>query len=350
MTQGWLLYGANGYTGELIARRAVSRGMKPVLAGRNAPKIESLAKELRLEYRIFDLEDPNVVRMNIRSFSLVLHCAGPFVTTSIPMAQACIAEKVHYLDLTGEIPVFQALFGMNALAEEAGILLLPGVGFDIVPTDCVAAALKRQLSSAEQLELAFVGMNQVSPGTAKSALAQLPYGSKVRRNGELVGVPHLSSKLELSLNGKNYTVYGIPWGDVFTAAISTGIQNVQVFTEISKGQVRAMKYLRPFLFLLKLGPVLNVLQALLGSLITGPDEETRNNVRAKVWGRVKSPGGKTETLLLECKEGYEFTIESSLAAVKKVLSRKGGKGFRTPSLAFGPDFILEISGSKWDFV
>lgn len=347
----WLLYGANGYTGELIARRAVSRGMKPVLAGRSPAKIEALAKELRLEYRVFGLEDLETIKKNIRSFSLVLHCAGPFISTSVPMAEACIAQKVHYLDITGEIPVYESLFSLNQSAQEAGILLLPGVGFDIVPTDCVAAALEKKLPSASELDLAFVGLSEVSPGTMKSALAQLPYGSKIRKNGELVGVPHLSSSKTISIKDKTYRVYGIPWGDVFTAYISTGIPNIQVFTDIPEGQVKAMKYLKPFLTILKFSPILKLMQFLVGKTVRGPGEETRINVKTRVWGEVRAQSGKSISLLLECKEGYEFTIESSILAVQKVLNWKGGKGgFRTPSLAFGSDFVLEVSGSKWEFI
>ena len=44
----WLIYGANGYTGELIAREARKRGMTPILAGRSQESVASLAGELGL--------------------------------------------------------------------------------------------------------------------------------------------------------------------------------------------------------------------------------------------------------------------------------------------------------------
>ncbi|TGL64153.1 saccharopine dehydrogenase family protein [Leptospira sarikeiensis] len=346
-TTQWMIYGANGYTGELIARRAVSRGLKPVLAGRNASKIEELAKELRLEYKVFDLQNPTEVGFHIQGFQLVLHCAGPFVLTSVPMAKACISKKVHYLDITGEIPVYESLYSLGEEAEKAGVLLLPGVGFDIVPTDCLAASLKKSISNPKFLELAFVGLTEVSPGTMKSALAQLPYGSKVRRDGEMVGVPHLSRSREVIAGNKTYQVYGIPWGDVFTAYLSTGIPNIDVYTDIPSGQVNALRYFKPIISLLKIPFILKGVQALVGKTVKGPGERTRTLVKTTVWGEVRSVEGKRSSKILECKEGYEFTVESSLAAVSKVLSGKGGKGFKTPSLAFGSEFVLEIPGSKW---
>src|SRR5262245_58541934 len=74
----FLIYGANGYTGALIARASVARGHRPVLAGRNADALEALARELNLQHRVFALDDPAAVRNGIRNAGLVLNCAGPF--------------------------------------------------------------------------------------------------------------------------------------------------------------------------------------------------------------------------------------------------------------------------------
>ena len=101
----WMVYGANGYTGRLVAAEAVQRGLKPILAGRNAEEISALGNSLGLETRIFDLEAD--VASQLDDLRLVLHCAGPFSRTSMPMLDACLARGVHYLDITGEIDVFE---------------------------------------------------------------------------------------------------------------------------------------------------------------------------------------------------------------------------------------------------
>ena len=103
----WLIYGANGYTGELIAREAKKRGLNPILAGRNAAKVAALAQELGLEHRAFDLGSPIEIGSHLGGVALVLHCAGPFSATSAPMIAACIQAKAHYLDITCEISVFE---------------------------------------------------------------------------------------------------------------------------------------------------------------------------------------------------------------------------------------------------
>src|SRR6476659_6763268 len=134
---GFLIYGANGYTGTLIARAAVARGQRPILAGRNAAALVTLASDLGLECRIFALDDPAQVAEGISGMQAVLHCAGPFAHTYRPLADACLQARVHYLDITGEVAVFEALVTRSAAAQAARVMLLPGVGFDVVPSDCL---------------------------------------------------------------------------------------------------------------------------------------------------------------------------------------------------------------------
>src|SRR5262245_54603425 len=171
-----LIYGANGYTGSLIAREAVARGQRPVLAGRKAPALGALADERGREPRVFALDDPAAVSAGFRGVRAVLHCAGPFARTSRPMADACLRERVHYLDITGEVAVFEALAARDAEAKAAGVLLLPGVGFDVVPSDCLAAHLKRRLPAATSLALGFSSRGRVSRGTATTVAENLGGG------------------------------------------------------------------------------------------------------------------------------------------------------------------------------
>src|SRR5580765_7458313 len=156
MSAHWMIYGANGYTGRLAARLAKDSKLSPVLAGRHAEHIRPLARELGLESRVFDLDDPAVATANLQGVAAVLHCAGPFSATSRPMLTACLRATTHYLDITGEIPVFEDIHSREREIIEAGIIAIPGVGFDVVPTDCLAAMLKRELPSATHLKLAFM--------------------------------------------------------------------------------------------------------------------------------------------------------------------------------------------------
>ena len=237
MPKPWMIYGANGYTGELIAREAVSRGLKPVLAGRTAAKVEPLAANLGLQARVFDLRDAAATARGVEGMGLVLHCAGPFSATAAPMMAACLATHAHYLDITGEISVFEHARTLDAAARAAGIVICPGVGFDVIPTDCVAAALKAALPDATQLALGFDSRSGFSPGTAKTSVEGLAQGGKVRQDGRIISVPLAYKTRRIDFGDGEKLAMTIPWGDVSTAYATTGIPNIEVYIPGSPAMV-----------------------------------------------------------------------------------------------------------------
>ncbi len=339
----WILYGANGYTGELIAREARKRGLTPILAGRS-PAVQKLAAELDLPFRIFPLDAK--AGEHIRGAGLVLHCAGPFVRTAMPMARACLSTGAHYMDITGEIPVFESLHTLDAEANRAGLLVLPGVGFDVVPTDCLAAQVKNRLPDATRLAIALYGMGRASAGTAASAVLLLADGSRARRGGKLIRVPLLEKSMEFELEGRPVRMHTIPWGDLVTAYISTGIPDIEVYFPVDPGAVRAAQLGGGMLALLKIPPVAAIAQGLVKRLIKGPDAAYRSKHRSYVWAEARNDHGGSAEVAIETLEGYDFTVESALLAVAKVMSGISPPGFQTPSKAFGARFVLEIKGTE----
>jgi short subunit dehydrogenase-like uncharacterized protein len=173
--QTWMIYGAYGYSARLIAEHAKDRGLTPVLAGRNGDKTKAVADEFGFEHRAFAFDDPELVAISLRDIDAVIHCAGPFSATSTPMLEACLSAGTHYFDITGEMDVFENAHSarVDAAAKHAEIVICPGVGFDVVPTDCIARALADELPDATELALGFHGDMNVSPGTAKTIVERL---------------------------------------------------------------------------------------------------------------------------------------------------------------------------------
>jgi short subunit dehydrogenase-like uncharacterized protein len=344
----WILYGANGYTGELAAREAVRRGLTPILAGRNATAVAALGRELGLEARAFGLDDPAALRAGMAGAAAVLHCAGPFVRTSRPMVAACLEAKVSYLDITGEIAVFEAVLagGKAKAAQAAGVALLPGVGFDVVPSDCLAARLARALPDASQLTLAFAADGgSWSRGTLKTVIESFPAAGAVRRGGRIVPVPLAWKEREIAEfpKGRRHVVT-IPWGDVATAWHSTKIPDIEVYTGMPPKAARRLRRLQPFLPLAGWGPVKRFLQRRVDAKVTGPSAEVRERARMHLWGEARNPAGDAVTALLEVPEGYAFTAVSAIAAIEKVLAGAVPPGSWTPSQAFGADFVDTLPG------
>ena len=227
MTGSILVYGATGYTGKLVAQVSGARGSSFILAGRSAERVKAVAKPLGLPWRAFDLGDRDALDAGIKDVVAVLCAAGPFSATSRPIADACIRNGVHYLDITGEIDVFEALAARDAEAKRAGVMLLPGVGFDVVPSDCLAAHLKRRLPDATDLKIYIGGLSSVSRGTAKTMVEGIADAVRLRRNAKVIALNRPKSGSCDFGNGTKPTVQ-VSWGDVSTAYYSTDIPNIEV--------------------------------------------------------------------------------------------------------------------------
>ena len=339
-----LIYGAYGYTGRLISERAVEMGLDPILAGRNREKVESLAREHDRPARVFDLDSMEPIRRHLEDVDVILHCAGPFIHTSAPVVQACLDTGTHYLDITGEIDVFEAAAARDQEANEAGILVCPGVGFDVVPTDSVARMLAEAVPDASTLEIAFMGLGSVSRGTALTMISNLGEGGKVRREGQLVTVPPAWTTRDVDFGRGPKTVVSIPWGDVSTAYHSTGIPNITAYTYMPEQAITFVRWSRYLGWLLRLKPVKRILEALVRLQPAGPDEAMREEGITLVWGRVTTNDGRERTMRLKGPEGYTFTAHAATAAAKRVLGSNVPSGYQTPSTAFGVGFVRDLPG------
>jgi short subunit dehydrogenase-like uncharacterized protein len=339
--EGVILYGANGYTGGLIIESALRLGLSPTLAGRRAEAVEPLSRTHKLPCRIFALDDVSRVAAEIAPFQALLLAAGPFSATSAPALEACLLAKTSYLDITGEVDVFESLFAGDRAAKDAGISVIPGVGFDVVPTDCLAARLAEALPGAERLELAFRG-GKTSAGTTKTMIEGLPKGGRARVNGALVRVPLAWKSRTVPFPDRERTAMTIPWGDLSTAYRSTGIPNIETYMALSPASIAGAKRMRLLAPLMGLAPVQSYLKARAGRTVKGPDAEERKRERSYVWGRAVHADGRSVEGTLETLEGYALTAETSARAARRVLLGDVARGALTPSQAFGARFIEEI--------
>jgi short subunit dehydrogenase-like uncharacterized protein len=342
----WLIYGANGFTGQLMAAEAVRRGLQPVLAGRNAPALQALGAKHGLPARVFGLHAPAAVAEGLKGVSLVLHCAGPFSATCAPMLEGCLAAGAHYLDITGEIDVFARCHAADAQAKSRGIVVLPGAGFDVVPTDCVAALLKRELPDATELVLGFEAGGGASPGTTKTGVEGLARGGFIRRNGQLVPVPLAFKTRTFSHDGKSRTAMTIPWGDLFTAFVSTGIPNIETYLVASPRAVAAARranWVRP---LLGLPGVVGYLQRRIESRVQGPSPGKRAGTRSRIWGEVRNAMGEQRTAEIDTPNGYDLTVTGALGIVQHLLSASVPGGYYTPAMLMGADYVLSLPGVR----
>ena len=347
MTKRFMLYGATGYTGKLVAAEAKRHGLDVVLAGRSREKLKEIAEDLGFEFRVVSLADGAGLRGALSDISAVLHAAGPFSQTAGWMVEACIATGTHYLDVTGEIDVFESIARRGPEAEAAGVVLLPGVGFDVVPSDCVAVHTAARVDEPTSLRIAIAGGAAVSRGTAKTAIEGLGDGLRVRANGIIRQRPAGSLERHFDFGAGPARALALSWGDVSTAFYSTGIPNIEVYFALSGRTASLIKASRYVTSVLGLGVVQNFLLDRANDLPEGPDESVRSSTGSLLLAEVEGPGGQRARTLLETPSGYALTPVAAVECIRRALAGEVEAGFHTPATALGADFILDLPGCQW---
>lgn len=341
-----LIYGANGYTGQLIAKEAVEKGLKPILAGRNKDAVDSLADSLGVESQIFGLEFVDQIAQHLENIHTVIHCAGPFSTTAEPMMQACIKSGTHYTDITGEISVFELAQSLSEQARAANVVLCPGVGFDVVPTDCLASQLKDKMPDATHLALGFDSGSSMSPGTAKTSIEGIASGGRIREDGKIKQVPLAYKQRQIDFGNGSKNAVTIPWGDVSTAYHSTGISNIEVYIPISPKGAKNMRRMNWFRWLVKFDLVQRKMKENVGKSAKGPDESQRAKLKTYLWGEVSNAKGEKVVGRLQTCNGYQLTYLAAVDVAQFLISNEVTGGAFTPSKLIDNQLVNRIEGSS----
>jgi short subunit dehydrogenase-like uncharacterized protein len=337
----FLIYGANGFLGRAIAHRAVESGLRPLLAGRNDQAVRTLAAELGLDHTSFTVDDPDQIDRALADVPAVINAAGPFGRIAVPIIESCIRTGTHYLDLNGEISVFQSTASLGPRAEAARVMLLSGVGFDVIATDCLALHLRQRLPSATKLTLAFHidGPAPLPPGTAKSAVNLIHSGVQARLDGQVRRAPSHGKSMTIDFGNGPIQTRRLSWGDVFTAYHSTGIPNTQTYASFPSKlatQMRLAEYIRP---LFKFAAVRNFVAS---QIPVGPSEQEQSVTKSHVWGQVEDDQGHRATARLHGPEsGVVWSSNAALICVQRAIAGQAPAGFQTPAKAYGAGVVLE---------
>jgi short subunit dehydrogenase-like uncharacterized protein len=337
-----LLYGATGYTGKLITHRLLGLGLRPILCARNPAKLAAVAEPLGLSHRVARLDEPESLDAVLRDVAVVIHAAGPFSETAQPMAEACLRAGVHYLDISAEVHVIEALARRDAEARARKIMLMPAVGFDVVPSDCLAAHVARRLPGARQLFIGLTGLGLLTRASLKT-LIEAWGGGVVRRDGALTAVPLGSLRRRFDYGSGPRPSLNVNWGDLATAYYTTGIPDIETYCESNpmlEAVVTASRYFgwalgsAPYQFWLKAGADL---------IPEGPTAAQRGAVEMVIVAEAVKDS-RCARARLRTPEAYTFTAVTSAAIAERVLRGDIEAGFQTPARVYGPDFVLSFPG------
>lgn len=313
-----LIYGATGYTGRLVAERAVQIGLDVTVAGRDAGKIHELAGTLGVASRVFDVDDSDAVRNALRDVDCVLNVAGPFRHTARQLMDAAIEAGVHYLDTTAEFDTFALAESKDAEASRAGVMVMSGTGWDVVPSDSLALHTARRVPDAEKLTIALRVTGGFSRGSLASSAGIEDLGTLVRRSGELTRLDEAATRSFDFGNGPEDCMPA-PMGDLITGLRSTGIGNIEVFLGTDAGF-----------------PDVDPADA-------GPTADERSQGRYLAIAEVTGRNGQVARSLINTPSGYTFTQLSSVEIARRVLDGQFTAGFQSPASAYGPELATGIA-------
>lgn len=316
-----MIYGATGYTGRMAAEHAKTQGLPLVIAGRNPKQLAVLAKQLDVPYRVFTTDAP--IANALDGIDVLLNVAGPFAQTADPLMHACIKAGVDYLDITAEINVYRLAEQLGSEAAAAGVMLLPGVGWDVVPSDCLAMHVASRVQHPQSLRIALQVPGAMSRGSAKSVGAIIGAGVLARVDGQLVATPDAQPQ-PLDFGAGPVLCAPLSFGDLVTAWHSTAIANIAMFVHIS-GEAFP--------------------EGDLSLLPDGPTAEQRDAHRARAVAEATGIDGKVVRSVIETVNGYTYTPLVAVEAARRVLSGERSEGFETPAHLFGVQFAASIGGT-----
>ncbi len=340
-----LIYGANGYTGRLIVDYCLANNLRPSIAGRNKNEITQMAEHTGLDAFVVSLDDSKVLDKVLKPFKAVIHCAGPFVHTYRPMIESCLRTRTNYLDITGEIPVFESIFRLHDEIVEQKIVALPGAGFDVVPTDCLAGLISGRMPDATHLNLYIQMDSTISKGTALTMVEHMGNGSAIRKNGIITKIPMGSDTTSKTISDKKRSFVAYPWGDVSTAYHSTGIENIKVYMSAPPSTIKTMQISRYFPFILKSSLLKSFLQKRISRKVIGPTAAKRKSGSFLIMAEAINSKKETLTYYSTGPEGYSFTAEAAIKATIRILEDNSiNPGFNTPYKAFGWEFLKSVDG------
>ena len=341
-----LLYGATGYTGRLILAEALRHGLRPILCGRRPEAVAALAAESGLAHRVASLNAAETLDRALDGVGAVLHAAGPFVDTAEPMLNACLRAGAHYLDITGELMVIEALAARGGEARRRGIMVMPGVGFDVVPSDCLAAHVAARLPAATHLTLAIRGLSMSTRGSARTLIRYAGLDRTVRRNGRLARVPAGSLERSVDFGDGPERCLNVGWGDVASAWFTTGIPNIEVYFDALPMREAMLFSSRAAGGLLQLPVWQTWLDAAAGWLPEGPSAADRERSVMDLFAEATDGAGRHVRARLRTPEAYTCTALTAVAVVRRVVAGDVEPGFQTPARVYGPDFVLQCEGVR----
>lgn len=268
------VYGATGFTGNLVAHELAKAVDAMIIAGRTQAKLDRLAAEIRgsgevlVQTRLASIDDDKSLDAMLDGVDVLINCAGPFSDVGVPVVAAAVRNATHYYDTTGEQAFMrQVQQDFDTSAREQGLVLAPASAYEY----CVGAFAARLAvaAGARRLGICYAHRNSgMSHGTKKSVLRAIGDPGYTFVDGQLSQKALAYRVFEVPRPGRDaHCAVWIPGGESIQVPLFAGHIN-QVETCVATGK-HASKWLKYGLPLF--GPLLGLTQPLIDRVIDRTD-------------------------------------------------------------------------------
>jgi short subunit dehydrogenase-like uncharacterized protein len=347
-----VLYGATGYTGRLVAQELARRGLDHVLSGRDPEKLARLGGPTRS----VGLDDDAALRDLLEPAHVVINCAGPFTVAGDALVRAAIATSTHYVDSTGEQPFIKMVFDRHSgPAERAGVALVPALGFDYTPGDCIARLTAEGLEPLDEIVIAYaVDDFGMSRGTLKSALEMMKGGDLLYEDERWrpAGTGVYRASFDFPEPIGRQSVSRLPAGEVVTVPHHTRTSKVTTLVTtrtIAPGPLsQVLPVVMPGVALALRSPLRGLLARGVALLPEGPGEDDRREASFTVVADAHARNGTSRRGVVRGKDVYGLTAVTLVAGAELMsapgFDRSGALG---PAAAFDSAALLNRVGLSW---
>ena len=296
---------------------------------------------------VVDLQEDERLKNSLKEVDLVLNAAGPFVHTALPIVRACLETRTTYMDVSSEVMVLEEIFTLNQQARERGVAIIPGVGFNVLASDCLALYAAGKVDSPTELEIATLwATDGMSPGSTKTMYENFPVGTLARREGQLVRINAGKKRRQQRFLDGEYPILPVAIGDLTTAYRTTQIPNITTYTAFTEQTADEYSRMEPILRrLFSFAFVRRMASIRVEETSSDSEDHFKWRKPSQVWVLVRSEVGEGLQAWLETVDSYTFTAEASVQSAERLADEKLA-GVLTPAQAFGANFVLEIDGTK----
>jgi short subunit dehydrogenase-like uncharacterized protein len=343
------VFGATGYTGQLIVAELQRLKLPFNIGGRSTLRLAQMAQRLQLGEEVAQIVAdplqpatlPALFRYDTR---ILVNCSGPFTRFGEPVVKAAVETGTHYLDITGEQNFIVRVFDQYGLAASLKqCALIPACGVEYALTNWLATLVAAKLEPLDRIStVTNVLRIQATSGTSLSlfqALAAPGFswedGHRVRR---LAG-----SQLRIFdfPSGRRSTIWS-PFGDMVTLPTHLQVKNVASYIALGPVAARTTHLLAPLLP--TLSKLVNpVLSRLLRSG-RGPTLKERQQAQWEMLALAESPKGSCRATL-KAGDAYGLTAHIVGYCAEKLLSPDFKQvGALGPAQAFEAQAALEYLG------